>query len=52
MGTMNDMFTGWVGGDKEGLDLNMTHRQFINYHIRGVANEKGLKILDEELKKL
>ena len=52
MGTMNDMFTGWVGGDKEGLDLNMPPRQFINSHIRGVANEKGLKILDEELKKL
>ena len=49
MGTMNDMFTGWVGGDKEALDLNMTHRQFINYHIRGVANEKGLEILKEEL---
>ncbi len=51
MGTMNDMFTGWVGGDKDALDLNMTHRQFINYHIRGVANERGLKILEEELKR-
>lgn len=51
MGTMNDMFTGWISGVKDNLNLNLTHRQFINYHIRGVANEKGLKILEEELAK-
>ncbi len=52
MGTMNDMFCGWVEGVKDNLNLNITHRQFINYHIRGVANEKGLKILEQELQKM
>ena len=30
------------------IDLNRTHMEFINYHIRGIANEKGVKILEKE----
>lgn len=49
MGTMDAVFGSWVGGQGVELNLNFTHKQFINYHIRGVANEKGLKILEDIL---
>lgn len=32
------------------IDLNEVHKNLINYHIRGIANEKGLKIVNEKLK--
>lgn len=48
--TMDHMFFRWLNEPIQ-LDLNKTHRHIISYHVRGIANEKGLKILEEELKK-
>lgn len=44
--TMNSTLNQWVVKNKN-INLNLTHEQFINYHIRGIANEKGVKILEE-----
>lgn len=30
------------------VDLNMVHNNIIKYHIRGIANEKGLEILQQK----
>lgn len=44
--TMNSSLNQWVIKNRE-LNLNLTHEQFINYHIRGIANDKGIKILEK-----
>lgn len=44
--TMNSTLNQWVIKNKN-VNLNLTHEQFINYHIRGIANEKGTKILEQ-----
>lgn len=48
MATMNSMLNHWVLETKKGeINLNLTHQQFINYHIRGIANDRGIKILEK-----
>lgn len=51
LASMDGVFSGWVS-DNSTIDLNFIHKQLIDYHIRGIANDKGVKILEEELKKL
>lgn len=46
MATMDSVLNHWVLDNRE-VNLNLTHEQFINYHIRGIANEKGVKILEK-----
>ncbi len=48
--SMENVFKNWLS-DHSSIDLNNVHKQFIDYHIRGIANEKGIRILEERLKK-
>lgn len=43
--TMDNMINSTVKNGLE-VDLNQVHKNIIKYHIRGIANEKGLKIYD------
>lgn len=44
--TMGSTLNQWVKKNRD-VNLNLTHEQFINYHIRGIANDKGIKILEK-----
>lgn len=47
--TMDNMLTSGVKSGVK-IDLNEVHKNLINYHIRGIANEEGLKILQDKTK--
>ncbi len=47
--SMENVFKNWLS-DHSSIDLNNLHKQFIDYHIRGIANEKGIQMLEERLK--
>lgn len=48
--TMDNMIDKWLNGEVN-LDLKTTHEHIITYHIRGIANQKGLKILENYKKR-
>lgn len=43
--TMDNMIDKWLNKEVH-LDLKTTHEHIITYHIRGIANQRGLKILE------
>lgn len=47
--TMDNMLSGSVKSGVK-IDLNEVHKNLINYHIRGIANERGLAILQDKTK--
>ncbi|MEG0499608.1 MAG: TetR/AcrR family transcriptional regulator [Rikenellaceae bacterium] len=47
--TMDNMLSSAVKSGVK-IDLNEVHKNLIKYHIRGIANEKGLKILQDKTK--
>ena len=47
--TMENMMDKWVvSGSK--MNLNTTHEHIIYYHIRGIANPTGFRLLDQYIK--
>lgn len=44
--TMDNMMDRWLKGAAK-MNLNTTHEHIIFYHIRGIANADGLKLLEE-----
>lgn len=49
MMTMDNMLSQSVKSGVR-IDLNEVHKNLIKYHIRGIANERGLSILQEKTK--
>lgn len=47
--TMDNMMDKWLSGGAK-MNLNTTHEHIIQYHIRGVANSMGLKLLEQNNK--
>ena len=47
--TMDNMMDKWLKGDAQ-MNLNKTHEHIIHYHIRGVANSAGIKLMEHYLK--
>lgn len=47
--TMDNMMSKSVKSGAS-IDLNQVHKNLIKYHIRGIANERGLEILNDKLK--
>lgn len=47
--TMDNMMDKWLKGDAK-MNLNITHEHIIHYHIRGIANFSGLKLMERYLK--
>lgn len=45
--TMDNMMDKWLSGGAK-MNLNTMHEHIIQYHIRGVANSLGLKLLEQE----
>lgn len=43
--TMDNMMYKWLKNEAE-MDLNITHEHIILYHIRGIANPAGLRLLE------
>ncbi len=44
--TMENMMDKWLNSDMK-MDLNSVHDNIITYHIRGIANAEGLRILEK-----
>ncbi len=47
--TMENMMDKWVVNGAK-MNLNMTHEHIIQYHIRGIANPTGFRLLDQYIK--
>ena len=47
--TMDNMMDKWLKGDAK-MNLNITHEHIIHYHLRGIVNPAGQKLMEHYLK--